>query len=486
MSVVRHTIYNGLGSLTPILVTLVTVPIYVHAIGVERYGILSLCWLLAGYFTFLDFGIGRATAQRMSSNRNSTASARNVIFWSSLSLSALLAVFGFAIALAIGSAFLGRMDASPKLVEEIGVSLVALALAVPLGILQNLLAGILEGRQSFGALNVILAIGTVLTAGLPLMAALYFGPHLFNLIVATLIARSTTVLLLANRCRIDVPILAPDRPEPIEVRALLGFGGWATVTAIAGPILVYFDRFAIGALLGGAAVAYYVIGFNIIMQMLLVPTSFSRALFPRFASLERAESAKQGAEALHLLLLAAMVMATLAMALISPFFKVWLGAEIATKSAPVTVVLLIGFWANAAAQSAFTHLQAKARPDLPAKAHLVELLPYIALFYLLTIKFGLLGSAIAWSLRALFDFAILQTIDNLNRRLLRLIGITCGVVMTGAIVQFVIDDPWIRLCAGIAVFAAAVEFARRSAPQIATAKVSAVLARLRPSQELQP
>ncbi|MGH8526566.1 MAG: hypothetical protein ACREXY_20855, partial [Gammaproteobacteria bacterium] len=253
----------------------------------------------------------------------------------------------------------------------------------------------------------------------------------------------------------------------------------------AGPMLVYFDRFAIGALLGGAAVAFYVIGFNIIMQMLLVPTAFSRALFPHFASMEIAESAKQGAEASRLLLIVAMLMTLVAMALISPFLHVWLGADIAAQSTPVTIILLIGFWANSAAQSAFTHLQSKGRADLPAKAHLLELLPYFALFYLLTVKFGIVGAATAWTARAVSDFIILQVIDGLDRSLRRLIAATLAFVVLATAVQFLVNGPWLRFVSGLVVVAAASIFARTVAPPSATEQLSAIFARLRPARELQ-
>ena len=67
MSISRFASYNLLGQAVPIVVSLVTMPLFVQAVGLERYGILSICWLLLGYFGVLDLGLSRAAAQRSTS-----------------------------------------------------------------------------------------------------------------------------------------------------------------------------------------------------------------------------------------------------------------------------------------------------------------------------------------------------------------------------------------------------------------------------------
>lgn len=478
MSVVRHTTYNLLGSLAPLVVTLVTVPLYVQAIGLDRYGLLSLCWLLAGYFTFLDFGIGRATAQRMARLSKAATHERNQLFWTSAAMSLALALVGFLLAWIAGKLFLLGIAPSATLYDELRGSILILALAVPLGIAQSLLAGTLEGRRAFGPLNIVTTAGTVLTATVPLAIALTLGPQLDKLIIATLATRIAVVITLILVCRVIVPLGRPSFSAKVETRALLGFGGWATITSIASPILVQFDRFAIGALLGATAVAYYVIGYNIVVQMLLVPSALSRALFPRFAELPIADSKRQSLQALRVLLVIAMLIAIAAMTLIYPFLSVWLGSDIAPHSAPITVILLVGFWANSAAQSAFAHLQAKARPDLTAKAHLAELIPYLAVFWFATIQFGLMGAAAAWTFRTMADFTILQKLDGIDRNTTRLVAGTFVFVMACAISQLTLSDPTLRLVVGVTIGLGATLYGYRALPEPVTSRIAALVGRL--------
>jgi O-antigen/teichoic acid export membrane protein len=70
---------------------------------------------------------------------------------------------------------------------------------------------------------------------------------------------------------------------------------------------------------------------------------------------------------------------------------------------------MIGAWFNGLAFIPFAQLQGQGRPDLPAKFHLLELFPFLLLLWVFVNQFGLLGAAIAWSLRNASDAAFLFT-----------------------------------------------------------------------------
>jgi O-antigen/teichoic acid export membrane protein len=52
---------------------------------------------------------------------------------------------------------------------------------------------------------------------------------------------------------------------------------------------------------------------------------------------------------------------------------------------------------------AFTLLQSQGRPDVTGKLHAIEVLPFLAILWILTTTFGINGAAIAWSLRCAVD-----------------------------------------------------------------------------------
>ena len=57
----HNTILNFIGQVIPLIVGVITIPFIIRGLGIERFGLLSLAWVVLGYFTILDLGLGRAT-----------------------------------------------------------------------------------------------------------------------------------------------------------------------------------------------------------------------------------------------------------------------------------------------------------------------------------------------------------------------------------------------------------------------------------------
>src|SRR5579871_5117461 len=59
----RNSAWNLLGQVIPLAVALVSIPVLIHHMGTERFGILTIVWMITGYFGLFDFGLGRALTQ---------------------------------------------------------------------------------------------------------------------------------------------------------------------------------------------------------------------------------------------------------------------------------------------------------------------------------------------------------------------------------------------------------------------------------------
>lgn len=424
MSIARHTSYNLIGAIVPVVTSLITVPFYLQAIGLDRYGVLSICWLLVGYFNIFDFGLGRATARRIAALEGGPAEQRSKIFWTSAALSAVLSLIAMILFLPLASFGLRLIDLpNATLTREVNASLPLLVMAVPFGIARSLLVGSLQGRAEFLRINLIESVGTVATAIIPLLAALLISPRLSILIVATLLVRMIVILFLALHCARAIPVQRPQLSDRADRRSLLAFGGWTTVSNVVSPLLSLFDRFIIGSMRGAASVALYVVPFNVISQLTMVPYAASTAIFTRMATLPPREAGDLNRDALTTLACIVTPMSLIAAALIEPFFQIWLGAGIASRTLPVAYILLIGMWANSLATVPFVRLQAQGSPKLIAIAHLVEIPPYVALLYFGLTHLGIAGAALAWSARCVADAVVLgvmaKTEWSVMRKLLR-------------------------------------------------------------------
>jgi O-antigen/teichoic acid export membrane protein len=120
-----------------------------------------------------------------------------------------------------------------------------------------------------------------------------------------------------------------------------------------------------------------------------------------------------------------------AMVAMYPFLNVWIGAERAAAAAPVGVLLLVGVWANGMAFVPHALLQGQGRPDLPAKFHLGELVPYLLLLWLGLRLGGLSGAAVAWVVRAGVDAGLLFYASRLLRREMLKLAPAIGLVLVG-------------------------------------------------------
>src|SRR5687768_6108338 len=117
MGIARNSIYNLAGQAAPIVVSLLTVPLYLKIVGVERYGVLSICWLILGYFGFFDLGIGRAVSQRIAKLGSGAGQEQSDTFWSGLAMSAALSGLAVLVFLPASQIALGMMHISDPMLQ---------------------------------------------------------------------------------------------------------------------------------------------------------------------------------------------------------------------------------------------------------------------------------------------------------------------------------------------------------------------------------
>lgn len=408
MSVPRHTLYNVAGSAVPILVSLATVPVYLSKIGLDRYGVLAICWLLLGQFAVFDFGLGRAASQRIAALAEAPAEDRSRVFWSSARLTAVFSVVAMVL---LAPACKLALDMVKVPTAELRAEFVAavpwLVACLPCALFNSLLNGALSGRREFLKLNLLTSFGSITMALFPLLSAIGWGPNLSHLLAAALAARLLTTMLLALACRRAVPLRRPVRALPGEVRQLVSFGGWVTVSNVIGPILTIWDRFLIGTLLGAAAVALYVVPYNLVWQVVILPNALTAALYPLLAASGAAERERLTRGALNTLSIVMTPAVLFGLLAAGPFLHLWLGAAKGSASAPVAYLLLPGLWVNSFALIPASHLEAQAQPGRLARLHLAEAVPYVVILYWAVRLYGIEGAAFTWSLRCTVDALIL-------------------------------------------------------------------------------
>jgi O-antigen/teichoic acid export membrane protein len=227
---------------------------------------------------------------------------------------------------------------------------------------------------------------------------------------------------------------------------LVRTGGWMTVSNIVSPAMSYLDRFFIGAILPLAAVAHYVTPYEVVMKLLVFPAALVGAFFPAFAAtfvtnrIRTAALFEQSIRAVVLLMFPPLLVIVL---FAHEGLTAWVGPAFAHESATVLQWLTVGVFVNALAQAPFTVLQGIGRPDLTARLHLAEGPVYVVALWILAHRYGIVGVAAAWTLRAAIDLAALlvltmRMVPDPDRRLDRTLLFSAsalGVLGLAAAVQ---------------------------------------------------
>jgi O-antigen/teichoic acid export membrane protein len=408
----------------PIAVSIVTVPRYLTLVGPDRYGVLVIVWIMLGYFGVFDLGLGRATAQQVA-RAAGDPQRTNTVFWTATGINILLGVIGGLVLLPVAYVLIEHVFNFPsELKHEVVRSLPWLALSVPLITVAAVFTGALQGRERFVPVNAIISVNGILFQLVPLIVAEFHGPDLVWLIAsATLVQLLTSVLGFAA-CVRWITDRRPDVDRQLG-RVLLRFGGWVSVSGLIAPLLTIMDRLVVGAAIGAGGVARYSVPFNLATRLWIIPNSVSRTIFPRFAMLPKPAAKELAVDSLYGLFLAMTPIVIVSLLLVEPFLDVWIGSKLGHDAPRVAAILLMGVWVNGLAYIPYTYLQAQGRPDLPAKLHLIELLPFLAVLWVGVKLAGVQGGALAWSVRSAGDAALLAWVSRIRWRVQPSFAVGC-------------------------------------------------------------
>ena len=408
----RNTGLNLIGRVIPLLVAIVTVPYVIHHLGPDRYGLLSLAWIVVGYFALFNLGIGPATTKYVAEllGKGEIEKLPELV-WTAL---ATQAGFGLAggILLAAASPFLVErvLKIPAELHPQAHLIFLMMAAALPIDFASGSMQGVLGASQRFDLLNAVSIPSSAVTYLLPVVAlALGFG--LPAIVLFLVLARLAAFVAVSFLCLSLYPALRRFRFDLRLVRSLLGFGGWVTVSDAVSPILVYFDRFLIGAVVSIAAVGFYTPPYLIASKLWILPGSLMSTLFPAFStSAGRGDSEwirRTLVRSLKFLILLVGPAALLLAFFARPLLTLWLGTTFANEGTLVLQIMAAAVLVNSLAQVPYSLLYGIGRPDLPAKLHLLELPLHVVLAWFLVTRFGLPGAALAWAARVTLDFLLL-------------------------------------------------------------------------------
>lgn len=417
MRITNSILWSALGTVVPLLAALFSIPPLIDALGTVRFGVLSIAWILVGYFSFFDLGLGRAMTQLVAKKIGSHEEAEvPSVIRSGIAAMAVLGLVGGLVVAALSPWLVAHSLSIPEhMSEEALGGLLLLAASIPLVIITTGMRGVLEGLKRFDLVNVIRApLGALAYLG-PL-AILPFSNTLPAVMIALVVGRSLFFLAYAAILLRFYPVLVRCGSLSLaQLGQLFSFGGWMTVSNIAGPLLLYLGRLSLAMLMSAEAVAYFSTPYDVVVGLLLIPGIFVGVLFPIFTEKFQNDHVSVGAiygQWMRILFLIMAPLTLLTWLLAESALGAWINADYAEQSYRVAQLIAAGVFINSFGHISQALIQAYGRPDLTAKLHVVELIAYVPYMLWMIRNHGIEGAALSWTLRVAISTALLAVIAN--------------------------------------------------------------------------
>ncbi|EMN0395304.1 TPA: flippase [Citrobacter freundii] len=409
-AILKNSSWTLLGQLLPLLTALICVPVLINKLGNERFGFLSIAWMVIGYFSLFDFGLGRAITFTLSKRIAEGGNTKSVVDTALRFLLIIGIIIGAIFYIVSGVIVSHVLNVSPGMQNEASEGLRWLGLGLPFVIITIGLRGVLEAYSEFRKISLISIPSGSLLFIMPTLVSLYSN-NLSYVFWSLVVVRCFQSFLFY---KVTIAIQEFDFRNKInrkELNNLLRFGSWMTVTNIVSPIMVNMDRFIIGAKLSVSVVTSYVVPFDMITKALVIPSAMSSVFFPEFAKKIAAgdNASKLLKKSMWLLTLVFMPPLLIVFVFSHQLLSLWINSDFADGSYIILRILCVGVFANGLAYLPFSFIQGSGRSDITAKIHVLELIVYLPILIVLLNYLGLIGAAYAWLIRVVLDLILLTS-----------------------------------------------------------------------------
>jgi O-antigen/teichoic acid export membrane protein len=405
----RNTLLNIASKIIPLLVSVATVPFIIRGLGVDRFGILSLAWMVVVYIAILDFGLGPTVTKFVSAALGRGEQDKiPQIFSAAVLTQGIFGIIGTIILFFITPLLVERiLNIPPHLRGEAAGMFYMLSLSFPVMLITNSVRGVLESHQRFDLINAVAIPASSATFLVPFFGALYglSLPVIMALIVAVRAITMATYWGLGRRVYPDLVGLT--WPPRSVIKSLFQFGIWVTVPRVLNTIMSQLDKLLIGMSLSVSAVTYYSAPCDMVRRIGIFSGSLGATVFPEFSALiggnqlERLEHIFSRSVKYQCFLLGPLTCILIVLA--NDILGVWLGPAFAEQGTLVFQIIALATFINYLGSIPEFLLVASGRPDLISKLTFFMMPLNVLLMFGLTKMGGIAGTASALGFRLAID-----------------------------------------------------------------------------------
>lgn len=388
------------------LLTLAVVPLYLHYLGKEAYGLIGFFATTQALLQLLDLGISPTANREVArfSTVGNMQAARNflhtisVVYWG---MAGVIALFMLGLAPLLGKYWIQSDQFST---DEITHALMLMGLVVACRWPVGLYMGVLMGLQRVARASIIGAtVGTFSNLGAVAILA-FVSPT----IEAFFLWHAGVGIVNALYMRWLAWRLLDDGKERYlfdwnEIKRIWRFSAGLSGIAITGVILIQLDKILLSKFLSLGDFGRYMVAVAVANGLYILLTPLFNAIYPRMTALV-ASGNIQELERLYrsgtrLFLAVLFPVAIMAAVFSEDLLYLWTGnRELATSSAMVVSLCLLGTTLNGVMHFPYALQLAYGETRLPFQINIILIIIMIPMTIFLAVTYGPVGGAGAWAL----------------------------------------------------------------------------------------
>jgi O-antigen/teichoic acid export membrane protein len=396
----RNSLWHLSGSALPALVALATVPMLIHGLGLEGFGVVTLITSVVGYFGVLDVNLSAGSIKFLAEHHARNDSRRFAeTFWFGVGFYLLLgSLVGLSLLLFADTVLDRFFKVSAEAHADALLGLQIAAVGFLLVQLQNYLMVVPQALQRFDRSASGEAFFGVVVNLVSALVALHGGGISGVLGSRVLVSLLNLLWLVWLLQRLAIP-LSPVLPRAEVCRSLAHFSAHSWLSRTASMLHQYADKLIVGALAGPVALAVYTVPNQLATRILGLTYRLAAVIYPRVSALA-ATGEQQQLRTLYLdatRLLTFLNCAVLGLIAIAGehFLAEWVGSDFIALGYPVLLLVTLGLLIDSLTTLPSLVNDGLGHPKISGRFAIARGLLGVGMVWLGTSLFGMLGAASA-------------------------------------------------------------------------------------------
>lgn len=396
-AVVRSGIFNLAGFVASAVYMIILVPMALHALGSEEYGLWTAVVALTGYIGLADLGLSTSFVTfiaRFLTERDMERAGR--VIHLGLVFYLLVTVLMLALAIAASGAFFGALGIPAGLLPVAHTSLLLAAAVFGITSVAGVYGTILGAIQRVDLVNILTIVSSAVKLAVMWVVLENGGgiPGLLLVEAGVTLLHVPVLLVIIRREIPGFPLFRWSYDHAL-MKQLFRYGIQLQVSRLADVVQAQWDKLVLTRALGLPAAAAYDIGARPAGRIRSLPITLIAALVPAISSLQAQDREERIASALmrgtrYLALIAAPLFGGAAV-FAGSLLDVWLGPGY-TTAAWTLRLLSIGFFVNVVVGALSLVSQGRAEPEYQMRTTLVQVALNLVLSVVLVSAFGFYGA----------------------------------------------------------------------------------------------